>query len=143
MIPVPGPSAAPGLRRTNMTATASLVLNLLFLLGVLADGWLGIQLADNEHPVVAEVIAGSPADKAGLQKGDRILAVDDQATDKVDGLVELIRGKKPGQRVRLKLSRNGTEMTVLVKLGERPKDNEVPEPAETPKGERPPAPQGE
>jgi membrane-associated protease RseP (regulator of RpoE activity) len=127
-----------------MTATAaSFVLNLLFLLGVTADGWLGIQLAaDSEHPVIAEVIPGSPADKAGLLKGDRILAVDDQATDQVDALVELIRGKKAGQRVRLKLSRNGNEMVVMVKLGERPKDSEAPEPAET-KGERPPAPQGE
>jgi membrane-associated protease RseP (regulator of RpoE activity) len=128
-----------------MTATAaSFVLNLLFLLGFVGDGWLGIHLAaDSEHPVVAEVIPGSPADKAGVQKGDRILAVDDQATDQVDALVELIRGKKAGQRVRLKLSRNGTEMVVLVKLGEKPKDSEAPEPAETPKGERPPAPQGE
>lgn len=126
-----------------MTASAaSFVLNLLFLLGIVADGWLGIYLADTEHPQVQEVVTGSPAEKAGLQPGDRILAVDDQATDKTEAFRDLIRSKKPGQRVRLKLLRNGSEMIVLVKLGERPAEDETPAPAEQ-RGERPPAPQGE
>lgn len=96
------------------------LLSLVLLLGLVADGWLGIYLADTEHPQVAQVIEGSPAQRAGLQAGDRLLAVDGAATASRGAFTEAIRQCKPGQRVRLKLMRDGKELTVLAQLGERP-----------------------
>src|SRR5688572_1646125 len=88
----------------------------LLLLIPPANGWLGIYLASSDEPVVAEVIPGSPAAKAGLRVGDQILAVDDQPTPTRDELIEAIGSKKVGDRVQLKLRRGDQEPVVIVSL---------------------------
>lgn len=97
------------------------LLPLLLLLAPNADGWLGVYLAtDRPEAVVAEVIPGSPAAKAGLQPGDVLLAVGDQPTATRELFIAAIRAAAPGQRVSLKIRRQDKESTVVVKLGERP-----------------------
>ena len=65
-------------------------------------------------PVVGEVVAGGPAQKAGIQVGDRILSVGGRAVESwSDILVELqISG---GKETVLEIERNGEKTTVLVK----------------------------
>ena len=111
-----------------MTATATLLTSLLFWLSVSTDGWLGVFLAASDPPQVVEVVPASPADKAGIQAGDRFLAVDDKAVTTRDQFVGAIRACKQGQRVKLKLQRHGGELTVVVQLGERPEDAALPQP---------------
>lgn len=111
-----------------MQAVAALWMSCLLLFGLAADGWLGVYLADSDPPEIAEVVAGSPADQAGLKPGDRFLAVDGKAVTTREQLVDAVRAAKVGQRVRVKLSRNGSEMTVVVALGERPGELAMPEP---------------
>lgn len=112
----------------------------LLLLAPAADGWLGIYLEDRDEAVVREVIPDSPAAKAGLQMGDVLLAVGDQATPTRAEFVARIQAAKVGDRLSIKIRRGGIEQLVVVKLGQRP--DQVPgSPVATPtRPSRPQAP---
>jgi len=75
--------------------------------------------------LVTDVIEGSPADKAGIQAGDLILAVDDVHIDRDNTLTSIIREYRPGNRVRMTLWSRGREHTVRVRLGEHPEERDV------------------
>lgn len=62
-------------------------------------------------PVVGAVMAGSAADRAGLQSGDRIVALDAVATDSWLQLVEYVRGR-PGQVIEARVQRGGSELRI-------------------------------
>jgi len=104
-----------------MYALPAQLVSLLLALAAATDGWLGVYLdPEAKNAVLAEVVPGSPAAKAGLQAGDVMLAVGDQAIASADEFVAAIRKASPGDRVRLKIRRQDRESIVLVKLGERP-----------------------
>jgi carboxyl-terminal processing protease len=66
----------------------------------------------NGIPMVITPIEGAPAAKAGLKKGDKIMAIDEQSTDKMslDIAVLKIRGKK-GTQVKLTILRENEDKT--------------------------------
>lgn len=68
---------------------------------------------------VSRVSEGSPADKAGLKKGDVILQFDNEPITSTRKLFRLIGEAAPEQTVRLTISRNGSEQQVSVTLGQR------------------------
>ncbi len=73
--------------------------------------------------VVSQVVSGSPAEKAGLQVGDIILAVNGTRVDANHALNTLIRAAKPGDSVALEVRRQGQGATTLnVTLGASPTD---------------------
>jgi len=76
--------------------------------------------APDRGAVVGQVVAGSPAENAGLQVGDVVSAVDGEAVDSAEKLSRLIRQHKPGDRVQLRFVRGTTEHSVTVVLGSRP-----------------------
>ena len=67
---------------------------------------------------VVSVVAGGPADKAGISAGDVITKVDNKAIDDVDALVAATRLHKVGDVVTVTYTRNGTSKTVSVTLQE-------------------------
>lgn len=75
---------------------------------------IGVELA-GVPPLVTEVIPGSPAQKAGILVGDRVVAVDgtDTSTRGPAGALELINGAE-GTSVRLALRRAGEAAPVEV-----------------------------
>jgi serine protease Do len=68
---------------------------------------------------VLSVAAGSPAAKAGLQKGDVILRFDGETVSSVQKLQRLISEAAPEHATRLTISRNGAEQDVTVTLARR------------------------
>jgi membrane-associated protease RseP (regulator of RpoE activity) len=71
--------------------------------------------------VIVEVMPDTPAEAAGLEAGDVILAVDDEALESGEELADVIAGYEPGDRVALEIRRPGEgSMTVRVRLGEHP-----------------------
>lgn len=68
------------------------------------------------------VIPGSPADKAGIMENDIILEIDGVKLDDKANLSSIVRGKKIGQVVNLKILHKGAEKNVQVTL-EAAKDN--------------------
>jgi carboxyl-terminal processing protease len=71
-------------------------------------GGIGVEIEDQVGiPIVISPIDGTPAAEAGLQPGDRIVAVDGKGTDGMDStqVVNAVRGK-PGSAVTLTISRD-------------------------------------
>ncbi|MBF0275631.1 MAG: Do family serine endopeptidase, partial [Nitrospinae bacterium] len=64
-------------------------------------------LSTPEGALVAEVVDGAPADKAGLRRGDVIVALNNQAVKSVDELPRLVAKVKPGSPAKLTVYRNG------------------------------------
>jgi serine protease Do len=65
----------------------------------------------------AAVVAGGPADKAGVQAGDIITAVNGVAVGAKGSVAALVAEYAVGQTVELTILRGGSEMTVKVGLG--------------------------
>jgi S1-C subfamily serine protease len=89
--------------------------------------------------LIREVTADSPAAKSGLKSGDRVVKVDDQDVQDVENFLQTIGSKKPGDRLTLRLVRDGQEQTVTATLGEMTERPELPSPRQS---ERPGLPGG-
>ncbi len=76
--------------------------------------------------VVTQVVADSPADKAGLRSGDRIVAADGQTIDGAHPLDALIRQKKVGDTMELKVQRGNENQTLKATLGASPDNASMP-----------------
>ncbi|HLZ15183.1 MAG TPA: trypsin-like peptidase domain-containing protein, partial [Candidatus Saccharimonadales bacterium] len=68
----------------------------------------------------SSIIAGGPAEKAGLQEGDIITAMDGTTIDQNNSLSSLINKHKVGDKVSLSVVRGGKTITVNATLGAAP-----------------------
>ena len=80
--------------------------------------WLGVLLeADDEgNKSIAQVVAGSPAARVGLKKGDRILLFNGKPGSDIE---QTIAGSKPGDKVEIKVKRGDAEKEFVVVLGKK------------------------
>lgn len=85
---------------------------------------LGLMLAPGEVRV-GKVIAGEPAEAAGLLAGDRVLRVDGEPVRRARDLIERVQAQ-PGQPIQLLIERGRDEIT----LGVTPATRPVGDPAE-------------
>jgi serine protease Do len=104
-----------------------------FSLFVDGDGFLGVYaeeitkdnvsqygLRDARGVGVTEVVKDSPAEKAGLRKGDVITRFDNEAVTSVRKLNRLVSEVAPDHRVTVAISRGGSEQELSVAIGKRP-----------------------
>src|SRR6202790_3797832 len=96
-------------------------------------GSIGIMFDAVENPAIARVygsgtgvtvssvVAGSPADQAGLKVGDTITSVDGKKVSKGSELVADIASRKPGAKVNLTVLRNGKSQETSVTIADRAK----------------------
>jgi serine protease Do len=96
-------------------------------------GSIGIMFDAVENPAIARVygggtgvpissvVAGSPADQAGLKVGDTITTVDGRKVTKGSELVSDIAARKPGSKVTLGFIRNGKTQDATVTIADRSK----------------------
>jgi hypothetical protein len=82
-------------------------------------------IKDGRGILVSEVIVGSPAEKAGLEKHDVMVRYDDQDLYSPEQLVKRVRNEAPGKSVALQYLRAGTLNTVKLTLGEQSKKESV------------------
>jgi serine protease Do len=68
--------------------------------------------------LVSEVQPGSPADKAGLKRGDVITAVNGESVHDSNALRNHVAQLQPGSGAELQIARNGKPQTLNVTLGE-------------------------
>ncbi len=98
----------------------------------IARGWLGITMQEMDEntakalglpntkgALVAQVVPGDPADKAGVKISDVIRSINGQAVDDASTLLSRIAGLRPGEKVRLGVWRGGRITDLTVVLGER------------------------
>jgi len=96
-------------------------------------GSIGIQFNAQENPAIArvygvqsgitiaDVVAGSPADRAGMKIGDTIISVDGKPVKNGDELVADIASRKPGAKVNLGFMRDGKKQEAAVTVADRAK----------------------
>ena len=65
---------------------------------------------------VVKVPDGTPADRAGLRRGDRIVAVEGEQVPDGISLIVAIRSHRPGETIELTVVRDGDERTVAIEL---------------------------
>ncbi len=95
-------------------------------------GWLGaaiqdltddmrenLKLKDRTGALVGDVFPGDPADKAGLKTGDVILGIAGKPVKDSHELLRIVAGLKVGSTVKLKVLREGRELSLQLKVGER------------------------
>ncbi|MEU8617164.1 trypsin-like peptidase domain-containing protein [Streptomyces sp. NPDC048623] len=77
----------------------------------------GARVGDKGKGGTASVTAGGPAEKAGIRSGDIITKVDGQRVHSGEELIVKIRSHRPGDRLKLTLTRDGKEQTKTLTLG--------------------------
>ncbi len=100
--------------------------------GEVRRGFLGAQLQDldpdlagafgiaSRHgAVLVNIIEGSPAHQAGLQPGDVVIAANDKPVTNAADLRNQVGLKRIGEKVKLKVMREGSEKTVTITVAER------------------------
>ncbi|ETR64748.1 MAG: MamP2 [Candidatus Magnetoglobus multicellularis str. Araruama] len=104
-----------------------------------SEAWLGIeprdinsQMADqlglsiDSGVLVSQVIPGSPAEAAGLLRGDILYEYEYRDIKDTDHLEKMLEKSDPGERVKISLFRQGDRMVIYALLGER---SAIPDPS--------------
>ncbi len=112
---------------------ARAVVDQLRASGKVTRGWLGVSiqpigqdlrqalnLGDVEGALIADVQPRSPAEKAGLKRGDVVVGLNGKEVAEPGALSREIAMMKPGSDVELRIIRDGKERTINVRIGELP-----------------------
>ena len=111
------------------------VMDSLIKKGKVVRGWLGVsiqnitpelakqfQLKDEIGALVGDVVENSPAEKAGLKRGDVITEYDGKKIEEPYVLRNMIANTLPGEVHQMKLLRDNKTLAVQVTIGELPAD---------------------
>jgi S1-C subfamily serine protease len=86
--------------------------------------YLGVEITDTttgNGVSVYSVVAGGPADTAGIKAGDLIVSINGQATPDTSALSGILVGLQPGNVIKVGIQHaDGTTATVSVTLGQLP-----------------------
>jgi serine protease Do len=106
--------------------------------GHVTRGWLGVSiqevtpalvksfdLKEKKGALVAQVISGSPAEKAGIEQGDVIVEFDGKEVTDSKDLPRIVASTPIGKAVTIKLLRNGKALDRQMKVGEMEEKVEV------------------
>jgi len=115
-------------------STAKSVLDAIVEHGSVVRGWIGIESQDitpelaqsfglgkNSGAIIAGVVRGGPADRAGMQPGDILVAVGGKAVGNTSEMLNLISQLEPGEKAPLRILRKNRESTLDVTVGKRPR----------------------
>ena len=115
-------------------STAQMVLDQIVKTGSVTRGWIGVELqeitpavadsfklGDAHGALIAGVLRGGPADKAGIKPGDVLLEVQGKPVVDPASMLNLVAALAPGASAKLKLNRQGRGLDATVTVGRRPK----------------------
>ena len=73
---------------------------------------------DSTGVYIQSVEDNSDADRAGIKVGDKVVSIDNQTIESGNDVKKAIQEKYPGDKVSIKVMRNGREKTINVELTE-------------------------
>jgi len=113
------------------------VLDQIIKHGHVVRGWLGVaiqniteeiaevmELGELRGVLISDIIQDSPADKAGLKRGDIILAVNNKEVNNCDELKNCIANTSPGSKVNLDVFRDRENLNISAYVAEMPGESE-------------------
>ena len=119
-------------------STAKTVLAAIIKEGQVVRGWIGIEtqdltpeiadsfgLARSKGAIIAGIVGGGPADRAGIEPGDILLAVAGKPVGSTAEMLNLIAQLPPGRKATLTILRKNREANVEVAVARRPRVQQV------------------
>ncbi|WP_420957021.1 Do family serine endopeptidase [Burkholderia gladioli] len=113
--------------------TARTVLESIITTGAVTRGWIGVEpqdltpeiadsfgLQQKSGAIVAGVLQGGPADKAGIKPGDILTTVNNEPITDTTRLLNVVAQIKPGTPTQVEVVRKTRTFTVTVVIGKRP-----------------------
>ncbi len=114
-------------------STARTVLESIITTGAVTRGWIGVEpqdltpeiadsfgLQQKSGAIVAGVLQGGPADKAGIKPGDILTTVNNEPITDTTRLLNVVAQIKPGTPTQVEVVRKTRTFTVTVVIGKRP-----------------------
>jgi serine protease DegQ len=115
-------------------STAKMVLEQIVKSGSVTRGWIGVEVQEITPPVaesfklgstrgalIAGVLRGGPADKAGVKPGDVLMEIGGKPVLDPAAMLNLVAALAPGSATKVKLKRQGHDVDASVTVGRRPK----------------------
>ena len=106
--------------------------------GKVEYGWLGAYIGDLPKELapemklvgvsgafVSNIFKRSPADKAGIQPGDYIIAMNGTSIQDANQLLQMVGRLSPGERARFELIRAGSPLTLTARTAARDPETEI------------------
>jgi serine protease DegQ len=114
--------------------TVKNVMEAIIKNGQVVRGWIGVEpqditpelansfgLAKTSGTIIAGVLKGGPADKAGIKPGDILISVDEKNVTDTTSMLNLVAQLTPGEKAKLTILRKSRESLVEVTVGKRPR----------------------
>ena len=114
--------------------TVKTVMEAIIRNGQVVRGWIGVEPQDitpelaesfglqkSSGTIIAGVLKGGPADKAGLKPGDILLSVADKPVTDTVSMLNLVAQLTPGERVKITVLRKAKETALDLTVGRRPR----------------------
>jgi serine protease DegQ len=114
--------------------TVKTVMESIISSGQVVRGWIGVEPQDitpelaesfgltrRSGAIIAGVLKGGPADKAGIRPGDILVAVEGKPVSDTTDMLNLIAQLIPGNKAKMTVLRKSRESTIDVVVGKRPK----------------------
>ena len=114
--------------------TVKTVMESIIRNGQVVRGWIGVEPQDitpelaesfglqkSSGTIIAGVLKGGPADKAGVKPGDILLAVADKPVTDTISMLNLVAQLTPGDKVKLTVMRKSRETVLNLTVGKRPR----------------------
>jgi serine protease DegQ len=115
-------------------SVAKQIMEQIVQTGGVTRGWIGVEVQDltpelaesfkrsnTNGALIAGVLKGGPADRAGIKPGDILVAVDGKPVIDSSAMLNLIAALSPGKTASITVMRNQSEKSVTIHVGKRPK----------------------
>src|SRR5687767_3955418 len=115
-------------------STAKMVLEQIVKSGSVTRGWIGVEVQEitpalaesfrlgvQRGALIANVLRGGPADRAGVRQGDVLMEVDGKPVADPTSMLNLIAALPPGAPAKMKIKRQGQDVDATINVGRRPK----------------------
>jgi serine protease Do len=121
------------------TSMAKSVMESLISKGKVVRGWLGVtiqhltpelakqfDIKEERGVLIGDVVEGSPAEKAGLQRGDIIVEFEGKKVEDPNQIRNMVANTEPGQTVEFQIIRENKRETKKITIGDMPAETEKP-----------------
>jgi serine protease DegQ len=114
-------------------SSAKQVMEQIIATGSVTRGWIGVEaqeitpeiadsfgLSSTNGVLIASVLPGGPAQKAGLRSGDILVAIEGRPVKDPNSMLDLVAALVPGKQASIQFRRDKKDTEVQVAVGKRP-----------------------